>query len=163
MPLPTAPSESIDAAHEARFWVKVDKTDDCWIWTAGKFTAGYGTFKVNGKNRLAHRLAYQLMVGDIPDGLLIDHTCYNKLCVNPSHLRPVTNKQNQENQGHLTARNKSGVRGVHWCKSTGKWRAVVGHEGRLVSLGEFIDIAAATAAVVAKRNELFTHNDLDRS
>lgn len=76
---------------EQRFWEKVDKKGDseCWNWTASKGKNGYGNFTVG-----AHRLAYYLMKGPVPDGLMLDHLCRNHSCVNPSHLEPVTNKIN---------------------------------------------------------------------
>lgn len=78
----------------------------CWIWRGpttpyryGKGPAGYGkiTYKVNNKttNRMAHRVAYELMVGPIPAGMEIDHfACNNPSCVNPAHLKPVTHLEN---------------------------------------------------------------------
>jgi hypothetical protein len=80
-----------------RFWSKVDKTGDCWEWTAAR-TNGYGVFRIGGRKdgRLvpAHRHAYEELVGPIPNGLQIDHLCRNPACVNPSHLEPVTQKEN---------------------------------------------------------------------
>jgi hypothetical protein len=70
-----------------RFWEKVDKSGDCWLWTAGCLTAGgYGSIRINGKAERAHRVAYTLTVGPIPDGMLLRHTCDNPKCVNPAHL-----------------------------------------------------------------------------
>ncbi len=79
-----------------RFWAKVDKggLNDCWIWTGGKSTAGYGLISVNGKMAYAHRSAYELLVGSIPEGLQLDHLCRNPSCVNPEHLEAVTSQQN---------------------------------------------------------------------
>lgn len=83
---------------EERFWKYVEKTDDCWLWRGGTAN-GYGKFLVSWKNRerkqiRAHRWAYQSIVGPIPDGLVLDHTCGIKLCVNPAHLEAVTQREN---------------------------------------------------------------------
>jgi hypothetical protein len=79
----------------ARFWASVDKdSGDCWVWTGGFQSAGYGRFCLNGRDRLVHRFAYEALVAPIPAGLVIDHLCRNRACVNPAHLEPVTNRVN---------------------------------------------------------------------
>lgn len=147
---------------EDRFWAKVEKTDTCWNWTAARESGGYGVFRILGVLLQAHRWSYQQSNGEIPSGLAIDHTCYNRACVNPDHLRLATNKQNAENFSGLDSNNTSGVRGVSWNKQCRKWQAYVKHNGKRYHVGLFADIKDAEAAVKAKRNELFTHNDLDR-
>lgn len=77
-----------------RFWAKVGKTETCWLWEACKNEAGYGLINVEGRSRLSHRIAYEMLVGPIPDGLHLDHTCRVRHCVNPAHLEPVTNAEN---------------------------------------------------------------------
>ena len=70
----------------------------CWIWQGRPMNAGYGQLGVtrDGKTRtiLAHRASYETFVGPIPDGRQLDHLCRVRLCVNPSHLEPVTPRQN---------------------------------------------------------------------
>jgi HNH endonuclease len=83
-----------------RFWSKVRIIPDCcWEWTARDNGVGYGMFMLtsprpNVKSVLAHRYAYELLVGPIPEGLQLDHLCRNRRCVNPDHLEPVTNREN---------------------------------------------------------------------
>lgn len=81
----------------ARFWSKVRKTDHCWEWVGTRHGEGYGYIGFGGRagrNYLAHRVAYELLVGPIPDGLGLDHLCRNRPCVRPEHLEPVTDKVN---------------------------------------------------------------------
>lgn len=82
-----------------RFWPQVSKGEPsaCWFWTGTRYPNGYGKFHLGGKNGKgigAHRFAYELLVGPIPDGLTLDHLCRNPPCVNPAHLEPVTQREN---------------------------------------------------------------------
>lgn len=88
-----------------RFWTKVDSSGDCWEWLADK-TNGYGRFVIgNNKKVRAHRFAYERLVGEIPEGLVIDHLCRNRACVNPKHMEVVTNRENILRGEGLTAIN----------------------------------------------------------
>lgn len=93
------PREIPDISKEAakRFWKLVDKTSNCWMWTGSVTKASgfaYGAWSYYDYSWKAHRIAYTLKKGPIPEGLTLDHLCRNKLCVNPSHLEPVTQSVN---------------------------------------------------------------------
>jgi hypothetical protein len=76
-------------------FVSPDPNSGCWLWTGCIQGGGYGVFD-NGKDKttLAHRVAYTLFRGLIPDGLQLDHKCRVRLCVNPWHLEAVTLQEN---------------------------------------------------------------------
>lgn len=103
-PLASAPRPSM----EERFWSKVVPTGFCWEWAGARDSNGYGVFNPSKqKTTRSHRFAYQLLVGEIPHGLEIDHLCRNRICCNPDHLEPVTPAENARRSfspGHRTRR-----------------------------------------------------------
>jgi hypothetical protein len=110
-----AVTDDIPASAIERYWSKVEPftaLDACWLWT-GKMDGKrqYGVFGYKRENRRyfwpAHRLAYELLIGPIPEGLVIDHLCRNGRCVNPDHLEPVTNQVNL----------RRGRTGQHWRRT----------------------------------------------
>jgi HNH endonuclease len=76
-----------------RFTEKIEEPfdvhNDCWKWTSSINPDGYGNFWMNWRSAKAHRVAYELFVGPIPEGFEIDHLCRNRACVRPDHLEPV--------------------------------------------------------------------------
>lgn len=81
------------------FWQRVDKdgAEGCWLWTGGRSPDGYGQFWMGGeggRTLRAHRVAYEDLVGAVPEGLMLDHLCRVRHCVRPDHLEPVTNAEN---------------------------------------------------------------------
>lgn len=93
-------SNDIALTRPDRFWSKVDKSGECWLWTAGRHRAGYGAFSVGSRltggrrDTYAHRVAYELAFGPIPNGLLVRHTCDTPACVRPEHLLVGTQADN---------------------------------------------------------------------
>ena len=92
----TTPGIEVSAAFEReRFMKKVDVAPGgCWLWNAATQPNGYGRYYSEGKVVFAHRWSYEHFAGPIPDGLVIDHVCRVRRCVNPDHLEPVTNQVN---------------------------------------------------------------------
>ena len=158
-----------DRALAEAVMLRVVANRTCVEWAGPKTPQGYGLINSTQKNgkpttRQVHRVVFEAMRGPIPSAMVIDHKCHNPACVNVQHLRAVTRKQNAEHRTGAQRNNKSsGVRGVYWHAQTEKWRAMVRHNQRLISAGLFETVAQAEAAIVAKRNELFTHNDRDRA
>lgn len=86
-----------------QFWSKVQggTVDSCWQWLGTiKTGTGYGVIRVERSIVRAHRFAYEHLVGPIPDGLVLDHLCRNRSCVNPWHLEPVTIRVNTLRGSH---------------------------------------------------------------
>lgn len=90
---------------EQRFWTRVSKASGCWQWTGFLNHDGYGRAWMHGKHVMAHRFTYEALVGPIPAGLVIDHLCRNRSCVNPAHLEPVTLGTNLHRGDTITSRN----------------------------------------------------------
>lgn len=107
-----------------RFWERVDKTESCWLWT-GALHKGYGRIQNAGVDHQAHRFSYELHVGPIPDGLVLDHLCRVRHCVNPAHLEPVANGENvRRGEGPFmqNARKETCVRGHDFTPENTKRR-----------------------------------------
>jgi hypothetical protein len=104
---------------ENRFFKKVNKTNECWLWTAYKNNNGYGVIRENGVNVLAHRLSLTLSGVDLPDDKNALHKCDVPACVNPEHLYVGTQKENIRDLVN---------RGRHCNQNTRKTHCIHGHE-----------------------------------
>lgn len=130
---------------DERFWAYVEKGDGCWTWT-GPAMGDYGCMMYKRITKGSHRWAYEFLVGEIPDGMLIDHACGNAKCVNPEHLRLATWAENSRNRKQNTAPTKSGVKGVQWNPDKRKWQARIKCNYVNYFLGYYDDIEDAAMA-----------------
>lgn len=133
----------------------------CRRWEKTHTSDGYGQVRHEGAMRKVHRVAWEVFIGPIPAGAEVDHKCHVRDCINPDHLRLTVHKQNAENRAGLRSTNTSGVNGVV-KRPNGRYQGSVVHHGKRYTAGTFDSIAEAEAAVIALRNKLFTHNDIDR-
>lgn len=84
----------VDLAERFERHVAEPTAHGCLMWTAGHLPRGYGRVWVDGRMAYAHRVAYAMYYGEVPDGMDLDHLCRNPACVNPLHLEPVTRRVN---------------------------------------------------------------------
>lgn len=146
-----------------KFWQKVDKSGDCWLWTASTRGNGYGQATVAlGKQGYAHRFSYEITNGPIPAGFVIDHKCHNILCVKPGHLQAVSQGENQQNQSGAHSNSSTGIRNVSWNRDRRKYQVFVRLNRKSKFYGYFDDPAEAEEVAIAIRNKVFTNNILDR-
>lgn len=97
-PIKTIPPKGVTGFDVVLFngWTVTES--GCWEYRGPRFAKGYGQVKVNGQPCLVHRESFKHFVGEIPEGLIIRHTCDNPPCMNPQHLIPGTDKQNAEDR-----------------------------------------------------------------
>ena len=103
-----------------RFWPKVERTADCWLWKGGTSSAGYGQMVIEGKPVRAHRISWELTHGSIPrwtgfSDLCVLHKCDNKICVNPFHLFLGTQADNMRDRGEKNRTARKSIYITH-CK-----------------------------------------------
>lgn len=125
------------------FWQKVDRSggpDACWPWTACLGTGGYGKFGISGqRTEGAHRIAYVLTHGEIPDDLpCILHRCDHRPCTNPAHLFAGTKRENTRD---MYAKGRA-------CQQTGTWKPKQGSTNANAKLTE-TDVIAIRARIAA--------------
>ena len=139
---------------EEAFAARTERRGKCLIWTGAKDNTGYGRLQVNGRLATAHRYAYEEAHGPIPDGMVIDHICHKRTCVNVDHLRLATRQQNSANRSGVRGFRKHNLpRGVY--PNGPKYMATVGHLGVSYYFGTYATPEEASAVAVRARHDLF--------
>jgi len=138
--------------------VDVRDFNGCWIWIGGRIATGYGHLYVNGKMQYTHRLAWEYLVGPIPDGYVIDHDhpvkgCGNTYCCNPDHLQAVPEPVNLWRRRGSYKNSTSGERGIRWDAPRQKWIVEVQRD-RQRQRRRFTDLDQARAWRDAVHNEI---------
>ncbi|WP_416351937.1 HNH endonuclease signature motif containing protein [Subtercola sp. RTI3] len=99
---------------EDTFWQKVEPTGFCWLWTGKLGPEGYALYWLKDRTVAVHRLAYELLIGSIPKGLVLDHLCRIRNCVNPDHLEPVTDTENSIRGNRFKVERDACLHGHAW-------------------------------------------------
>lgn len=122
--------------YEKSFWSKVDKTAGCWYWSASTRT-GYGQFWYGATKWSSHRLAYTLVRGPIEDGMVLDHICRVRHCVNPAHLEVVDVRENTVRGDRVVNKRSSLPVGVRLANGHKKFQARKKFNGKNCYLGGY--------------------------
>lgn len=151
-----------DVSDRERFWAKVDKTQNCWLWTSNKNLNGYGLFKLGSRNIAAHCLSWTLTNGPIRKGLHVLHSCDVRACVNPDHLSLGTHAENMRDmadkgrsggpkrRGDCNGRAKLGESQVRVIRAM----AAAGHSQK--GLARIFGMGSTTIAAIIKK-ETWSH------
>ena len=146
------------------WWRNIEVTPSCWYWKGYCTPQGYGRVKTpypEEKTVIVHRYVYELLVGEIPKGLHLDHKYSTqgcpRNCVNPTHLIPATPKQNAENRKRAKSRTQNVEKNI-CITASGTYRVVVYSNGIYHYGGTHKQLDNAEKAAVKLRNEVFTHN-----
>ena len=149
-----SPARRWRTLEEAFALFSTSRDGDCLVWSGLKSAGGYGRITCGSDSFPAHRYAWERVNGSIPKGMVIDHMCWNRACVNIEHLRVVTQGQNLQNREGPMPGTRSGVRNVSWASREKRWVAKIKVAGKTHCGGYFTTIEEAERAALALRREL---------
>lgn len=133
------------APDDARAFTRITKTDTCWLWTGYTNSCGYGLIKTRGDNqraRVVHRVIYESLIGPLPEGMVLDHLCRVRRCVNPDHMEVVSPEENNR-RGRAAAADES-IRGDAYLWAIGELDADTAMRAIAKTLGLPVSEAVAT-------------------
>lgn len=137
---------------EAAFADRTRADGECLVWT-GALTNGYGLISVAGKEVIVHRYAWERQNGPIPDGVFVDHMCWNRACVNVDHLRLATREENSWYRSGARSDSRTGVRNVYIQRD--RFAVQINKDSHIYHFGAYPTIEQAAAVAAEKRDELF--------
>lgn len=135
---------------QASFEARTERRGDCLVWTGATYQHGYGTIWHGSGYTSAHRWAYEQKHGPIPDGMYVDHMCWNAACCNVDHLRLVTPSENAMNRDGARAGTATGARNIH--RAGDRYTVRLKVDGKGLTFGPFDTIDEARE--VAERERL---------
>lgn len=135
------------------FEARTERRGGCLVWTGATRPDGYGSMAVEGRTASPHRWAWEQAHGPIPDGMTIDHTCWNRACCEVSHLRLATRHENRRNLSGATSASSTGVRNVFPLKS-GRYITIV-RRGDESHYSSHDTVEQAAEAAARERDRLF--------
>ena len=142
------------ASPAAAFVARTTERGECIVWTGSRNGKGYGEIHTPSGKQYAHRYAWEQANGPIPEGMVVDHVCYNRSCVKPEHLRLARIRENQANRsGSAVTHKTGGVRNVYAYKYG--YAVQIGHGGKTHHFGTFKDPDEARAVAAKERARLF--------
>ena len=141
------------ATPQDAFRARTVRDGDCLVWTGALKENGYATLRHGGRLVYVHRWAWEAANGPTPEGMQVDHTCWNRACVELSHLRLATSAENTRNMSGPMKTNSLGVRNVY--KKRGRFHVSVMRDGKVYSAGPFHTLKRAGQEAQALRATLF--------
>ena len=131
-------------AVEEALRLRTERQGDCLVWTGSKVSKGYGSINSAGRALSAHRAAWELAHGPVPAGLVVDHICHNRACVEVTHLRLATLEENRRNLAGALSTNRLGIRNARRRRGRIEVRVLREHVGFADTEEEAIALAATS-------------------